>query len=86
MKDLKRSPEDRISNSTVSQNRIKRHGMSRRKNVRDYICEELEIDETQIRIERAHRLRSKATPKPIIVKFSFFKENDEVLKVYRQKQ
>lgn len=55
--------------------------MSGRKKVRGYISQELEIDETQIRIERAHRLRSKTTPKPIIVKFSFFKEKDEVLKV-----
>ena len=31
--------------------------------VRDYIYEELEIDQRQIRIERAHRLGSKTTPK-----------------------
>ena len=54
--------------------------------VRDYIYEELEIDQRQIRIERAHRLGSKTTPKPIIVKFSFFKDKDEILKTYRQKQ
>ena len=46
----------------------------------------MEINERQIRIERAHRLGSKTTLKPIIVKFSFFKDKDEVLKVYRQKQ
>ncbi|MEW8542408.1 MAG: hypothetical protein AB2693_02655 [Candidatus Thiodiazotropha sp.] len=42
------------------------------KKVRDYISEELEINGTQIKIERAHRLRSRKNPKPIIVKFSFF--------------
>ena len=44
-----------------------------------------EINERQTKIERAHRFGSKTTPKPIIVKFSFFKDRDEVLKTYRQK-
>ena len=56
------------------------------KKERGYISEEIEIDETQIRIERAHRLRSKTSPRPIIVRFSFFKERNEVLKVYSQKE
>ena len=54
--------------------------------VRKYISEELDINERQIKIERAHRMGSKSKPKPIIVKFSFFKDKDEVLKTYRQKQ
>ena len=54
--------------------------------VRGYIRNELHIDDTDIKIERAHRLPSRNSPKPIIVKFSFFKDKDSVLRAYRQKR
>ena len=54
--------------------------------VRDYIAEELRLDESTITIERAHRIGSKAVPRPIIVKFSFYTDKAKVLKTYREKQ
>ena len=54
--------------------------------VRDYISNGLGIDESTIRVERAHRIRSKISPRPIIVKFSHYKDRDKVLKVYREKR
>ena len=48
--------------------------------IRDYLVTELELDGANIKIERAHRLPSKSKPRPIIVKFSHFKDKDEVLK------
>ena len=39
--------------------------------VRDYIHDELHLDDSDIKIERAHRLYSKNKPRPLIVKFSF---------------
>ena len=47
--------------------------------VRRYIFDELAIDESAIQIERAHRIRSKNSPRPIIVKFSHYKDRDRVL-------
>ena len=52
--------------------------------VRDYIRDELQLDDTDIRIERAHRLYSKNKPRPLIVKFSFYKDKEIVLKKYRE--
>ena len=49
-----------------------------------YLSDELNIDGCHI--ERAHRLPSKSTPRPIIAKFSFFKDKDKILKKYREKQ
>ena len=49
-----------------------------------YVSDELSIDGCHI--ERAHRLPSKSTPRPIIAKFSFFKDKDKILKKYREKQ
>ena len=54
--------------------------------VRDYIRDDLGVDESSIQIERAHRLRSKNSPRPVIVKFSHYKDRDKVLKVYREKR
>ena len=55
--------------------------------VRNHIAEGLNIDDSEIRIERAHRLTgSKSVPKPIIVKFSFFKDKEKVLRTYREKK
>ena len=54
--------------------------------VRDYIRKDLEIDESRVQIERAHRLSSKEKPRPVIVKFSFYKDRDEILKTYKQKK
>ena len=53
--------------------------------IRDYLTTVLEIDETSMKIERAHRLPSKSKPRPIIVNFSHFKDKDEVLRKYRAK-
>ena len=52
--------------------------------VRHYIRSELEIDDGNISIERAHRLPGKYKPRPIIVKFSFYKDKDKVIKRYRE--
>lgn len=46
--------------------------------IRTYLSEKLGIDGCHI--ERAHRLPSKSTPRPIIAKFSFFKDKEKVLK------
>ncbi|MEW8107368.1 MAG: hypothetical protein AB2801_20365, partial [Candidatus Thiodiazotropha endolucinida] len=54
--------------------------------LRTYLSDELQIDESSIKIERAHRLSSKASPRPIIAKFSFFKDKESILKTYRQKR
>ena len=54
--------------------------------VREYIRTELNINDSDIKIERAHRLPSKNSPRPIIVKFSFYKDKDNVLRTYRQKR
>ena len=54
--------------------------------VRDYIRDDLGVDESSIQIERAHRLRSKNSPRPVILKFSHYKDRDKVLKAYREKR
>lgn len=55
--------------------------------VKNYLHEGLHIDDSEIRIERAHRLGgSKSVPRPIIVKFSFFKDKEKILRAYRQKK
>ena len=53
-------------------------------NVRGYISQTLGIDDTDIKIERAHRLPAKSSPRPLIVKFSFYKEKDRVIKRCRE--
>lgn len=54
--------------------------------VRSYIANDLNIEESSIQIERAHRIPSKTSPRPLIVKFSFYKDRDRVLKAYREKR
>ena len=54
--------------------------------VRRYISEELTIDDSAIKIERAHRICSRNSPCPIIIKFSHYKDRDSVLKSFREKQ
>lgn len=54
--------------------------------IRGYIRTELELDETEIKIERAHRLPGRFKPRPVIVKFSFYKDKDKILSVYREKR
>ena len=54
--------------------------------IRDYLSQELGLDEASMKIERAHRLPSKSKPRPIIVKFPHFKDKDQVLKKYRAKR
>ena len=53
--------------------------------VRNYIEEHLNIDEASIKIKRAHRIRGKYSPRPIIVKFWHYKVRENVLKAYREK-
>ena len=54
--------------------------------VRRYISEELNIDDSAIKIVWAHRIRSRNSPRPIIVKFSHYKDRDSVLKSFREKR
>ena len=53
--------------------------------LREYLTDELHINESRIQTERVHRLKTKSSPAQIIAKFSFFKDRDAVLKQYRQK-
>lgn len=53
--------------------------------VRRFISEELELDEIRMSVERAHRLNTNSSPKPVIMKFSRFKDKDKVLRTYREK-
>ena len=43
----------------------------------------LGLDESSVSIKRAHRLPGGPSPKPIIMKFSFFKDRDTLLATYR---
>lgn len=54
--------------------------------VREYLQTDLEMDHDGISIERAHRIPGKEKPNPVIVKFSFFKDKEKVLKQYRLKR
>ena len=55
--------------------------------VRNYMAEGLNIDESDIKIERAHRLGgNKSGTRPIIVKFSFYKDKEKILRAYREKK
>ncbi|MEW8547053.1 MAG: hypothetical protein AB2693_26355 [Candidatus Thiodiazotropha sp.] len=51
---------------------------------RKYISDDLSMNEHGITTERVHRLYSRSKPSPIIVKFSFYKDRDAVLKKYRE--
>ena len=51
--------------------------------IRKFLKENLDQDETAISIERAHRLPSPSKPRPIIVKFSHFKDKNRVLQQYK---
>ena len=53
-------------------------------NVREYLTRDLGMNVSDMGIERAHRLPSRSSPRPIIVKFSSFKDKDLVHKKYRQ--
>ena len=54
--------------------------------VREYMRKDLEIDDSRISIEKAHRMSSRETPRPVIIKFPFYKHKDQVLKSYREKR
>ena len=54
--------------------------------VREYMSRDLELNEDDISIERAHRIQGSEKPGPFIVKFSFYKDKDRVLETYRQKR
>ena len=54
--------------------------------VKEYIGKDLELNPTSISIERAHRLQGTEKPRPVIVKFSFFKDKEKILKSYREKR
>ena len=53
--------------------------------VRTYIKDELGIESENIQIERAHRLPGKYKPRPVIVKFSFYKDKNKILRRYKDK-
>ena len=48
--------------------------------IRDFISNSLGIDDTDIKIERAHRLPAKSSRQPLILKFSHYKDKDRSLK------
>lgn len=48
------------------------------------IADELEFDETIISVEWAHRLNTRKSPKPVIVKFLHIMDKDKVLHRYRE--
>ena len=54
--------------------------------VRKYITRDLEMNGGGLSIERAHRIQGSEKPRPVIVKFSFYKDKERVLKAYRQKR
>ncbi|MES9883366.1 MAG: hypothetical protein ABW185_21075 [Sedimenticola sp.] len=54
--------------------------------VRRHISNELNLNEGNIAIERAHRLNTRSTPRPVIVKFSSFKDKDQVIRTYREQR
>lgn len=54
--------------------------------VRQYLADHLNLDETKISIERAHRLGKGGGAHPVIVKFSHFKDKDKILQSYREKK
>ena len=54
--------------------------------MREYMRKELNLNDRGIKTERAHRLPNKSSPRPIIVKFSFYKDRETVLRAYRQKR
>ena len=55
--------------------------------VRNYLKSDLNLNGDDIQIERAHRLPSKLNgPRPTIVKFSFFKDKDKIIRSYREKK
>ncbi|XP_046577933.1 uncharacterized protein LOC124285699 [Haliotis rubra] len=56
--------------------------------VRDFLKTKLEVESSRadcIPIERAHRLPTKRHPRPIIVKFSAFKDREYVSKIAKEK-
>ena len=54
--------------------------------MREYISRDLEMNQANISIERAHRIQGTEKPRPVIVKFSFYKDKESVLKKYKQKR
>ena len=51
--------------------------------VREYLSTKLNIDVRDMKIERAHRLPNRSSPRPLIVKFSYFTDTELVPKNYR---
>ena len=87
MKIWKHNREGTILSSSDSKMTVQRHGSNRKiKYAITFETNYTDIDDTDIKIERAHRLPSRNSPKPIIVKFSLFKDKDSVLRAYRQKR
>ena len=54
--------------------------------VRKYLSQVLNVNVSDMGIERVHRLPGRSSPRPIIVKFSHFKDKDLVLKKYRARR
>ena len=54
--------------------------------VKQYIDTNLEMNPSNLSIKRAYRIQSTERPRPIIAKFSFYKEKEKILKTYREKR
>ena len=54
--------------------------------VREYISKDLNLDQSSISIERAYRIQGTEKPRRVIVKFSFYKDKEKVLKLHREKR
>ena len=54
--------------------------------VREYISKDLDLNQSNISIERAHRIPGTEKPRTVIVKFSFYKDKEKILKSYREKR
>ena len=53
--------------------------------VRHFISDDLSLGDSRISIKRAHRLNTRKSPRPVIVKFSHYKDKEKVLRRYREK-
>ena len=54
--------------------------------VREYISKDLDLNQSNISFERAHRIPGTEKLRSVIVKFSFYKDKEKILKSYREKR
>lgn len=50
--------------------------------IKDYISRDLDMNQASTSIERAHRMQSVETPRPAIIKDSFYQDKERVLKTH----